>query len=56
MSAYINRHFTLMEVFVPLWCIIRRTWKRWGLHAGRLVTGAALVVSRLRLEVRGTWA
>ena len=37
MSAYINRYFLLMAVFLPLWCIIRRPWKHWSLHEGCLM-------------------
>ncbi len=43
MSAYINRYFLLMAVFLPLWCIIRRPWKHWSLHEGCLMAFAALL-------------
>ena len=56
MSAYINRYFLLMAVFLPLWCIIRRPWKRWSLHEGCLMAFAALLFSLLCLVLRGTWA
>lgn len=49
MSAYINRYFLLMAVFLPLWCIIRRPWKRWSLHEGCLMAFAALLFSLLCL-------
>lgn len=56
MSAYINRYFLLMAVFLPLWCIIRRPWKHWSLHEGCLMAFAALLFSLLCLVLRGTWA
>ena len=49
MSAYINRYFLLMAVFLPLWCIIRRPWKHWSLHEGCLMAFAALLFSLLCL-------
>ncbi len=56
MSAYINRYFLLMAVFLPLWCVIRRPWKHWSLHEGCLMAFAALLFSLLCLVLRGTWA
>ena len=56
MSAYINRYFLLMAVFLPLWCIIRRPWKHWSLHEGCLMAFATLLFSLLCLVLRGTWA
>lgn len=56
MSAYITRYFLLMAVFLPLWCVLRRPWKRWNLHEGLLMAFAALLFSLLCLVLRGTWA
>lgn len=56
MNAYIERYFLLMALFLPIWCLLRRPWKRWNAHECCLMLFAMLLFSLLCLVLRGTWA